>query len=149
MDINTLTRKLKSARYESKKQAEIAANLSREIVKQLNQRLKENHMSLALASQRSGISNTQLVNWLCGNMGHAFPEDQVAVLWKAITPQKPSCTHQLKNLPDSEWAKDNATLGREIGCSKEHVRLVRKSRNAEIVKWGDFLKEQSKKDTQK
>ena len=129
MDINTLTRKLKSARYEAKKQAEIAAKLSREIVERINQRLKDSHMPLLLASKRSGISHSQLVNWLCGNMGHAFPEDQVAILWKAITPQKPSATHQLKNLPDSEWAKDNATLGREIGCSKEHVRLVRKSRN--------------------
>lgn len=130
MDINTLTRKLKTARYESKKQAAIAANLSLEIVEQLNKRLKDNHMPLALASQRSGISHTQLVNWLCGNMGHAFPEDQVAVLWKAITPQKPSCTHQLKHLPDSEWAsKDNETLAREIGCGKEYVRLTRKARN--------------------
>lgn len=129
MDINTLTRKLKSARYEAKKQAAIAANLSLEIVEQLNQRLKDNHMPLALASKRSGIAHTQLVNWLCGNLGHAFPEDQVAALWKAITPQKPSCTHQLKNLPDSEWEKDNETIGREIGCGKEYVRVMRKLRN--------------------
>jgi len=133
MDINTLTRKLKSARYEAKKQAEIAAKLSREIVERINQRLKDSHMPLLLASKRSGISHSQLVNWLCGNMGHAFPEDQVAILWKAITPQKPSATHQLKNLPDSEWAKDNATLGREIGCSKEHVQVMRKLREKQIT----------------
>ena len=128
MDIDTLTQKLKSARCEAKKQSEIAANLSRQIVEQLNQRLKDNHMPLLLASKRSGITYTQLVNWLCGNMGHAFPEEKVAVLWNAITPQKPNCTYQLKNLPESEWKKSNATLGREIGCSKEHVRIIRKLR---------------------
>jgi hypothetical protein len=134
MDINTLTRKLKSARYEAKKQATIAANLSREIVELLNQRLKENHMPLSLASKRSGISHSQLVNWLCGNMGHAFPEDQVAVLWKVIKPQKPSATHQLKNLTDFEWAsKDNETLAREIGCGKEHVRVMRKIREKQTT----------------
>jgi transcriptional regulator with XRE-family HTH domain len=134
MDINTLTRKLKTARYESKKQAEIAAKLSREIVERINQRLKDNHMSMALASKRSGISHTQLVNWLCGNMKHAFPEGQVAVLWKAITPQKPSATHQLKNLTDFEWvSKDNETLAREIGCGKEHVRVMRKLKAKQIT----------------
>jgi hypothetical protein len=133
MDINTLTRKLKSARYEAKKQAEIAAKLSREIVELLNQRLKDNHMPMALASKRSGISHTQLVNWLCGNMGHAFPEDQVAILWKAITPQKPSATHQLKNLTDSEWKKDNETIARKIGCGKEYVRVMRKLREQQIT----------------
>jgi hypothetical protein len=131
MDINTLTRKLKSARYEAKKQAAIAAKFSKEIVEQLNKRLKDNHMSLALASQRSGISHTQLVNWLCGNMGHAFPEDQVAILWKAITPQKPSCTHQLKNLTDAEWKKDNETIARKIGCCKQHVQVMRKRRESD------------------
>lgn len=129
MDIDTLTQKLKSARCEAKRQSEIAANLSREIVEQLNQRLKENHMPLALASERSGISHTQLVNWLCGRMGHAFPAESVAVLWQAITPQKPSYAFQLKNLPDSEWEKNDATLAREIGCNKEHVRVIRKLRN--------------------
>jgi hypothetical protein len=128
MDINTLTRNLKSARYESKKQSAIAANLSREIVELLNQRLKDNHMPMALASKRSGISHTQLVNWLCGNMGHAFPEDQVAVLWKAITPQKPTFAHQLKHLPDLEWEQDNITIARKIGCGKEYVRVMRKLR---------------------
>jgi len=92
MDIKTLTRKLKSARYESKKQAAIADGISREIAQLMRQQLKESRTSLALASQRSGIPRTQLVNWLSGAADHCLLADKVTVLWNAITstttPQK-------------------------------------------------------------
>lgn len=155
MDIYTLTRKLKSARHEAQKQSKIADDFSRQIVQLLRQHLKDSHTPLSLASKRSGIPQARLVNWLSGSFDHCLPADQVTILWNAITPtegQKPSFSHQLRNLPASEWVKDNKTLAKEIGCSKEHVRLFRKSRSTEkalVVKGADFLKEQSEKTPQK
>ena len=85
MDIKTLTRKLRSARYEAKKQSDIADDLSREIVQLMRKQLKESRTTLALVSQRSGIPRTQLVNWLSGHADHCLPTDKVTLLWNAIT----------------------------------------------------------------
>ena len=131
MDIDTLTRKLKSARYEAKKQSKIADDISRKIVQHMRQHLKASHTSLSLASKRSGIPLARLVNWLSGPFDHCLPADKVTALWNAITPtkdQKPCFTYQLTHLPDSAWEKDNKTLAREIGCSPEHVRLIRRQK---------------------
>jgi hypothetical protein len=87
-----------------------------------------------LLSKKSGLPYTQLVNWLSGNMGHAIPHDKVTVIWKAITPQKPSYTHQLKCLSAAEWqAKDNRTIAQDIGCSIGHVQLMRKASEKQII----------------
>jgi len=131
MDIYTLARKLKSARHEARRQTAIADDLSREIVQRLKQHLKASHTSARIASERSGVAYSQIVNWVSGPCDHCIPADKVTALWNAITPikgQKPSFTYQLKHLPASEWEKDNQTLAREIGCSREIVRQIRRNR---------------------
>ena len=144
MDIHKITRKLRSARYEAKKQSDIADDLSREIVQLMRKQLKESRTTLALVSQSSGIPRTQLVNWLSGYMGHALPPDKVTEIWKAIKPQKASYTHQLQHLSEAEWqAKDNRTIAQEIGCSIGHVQVMRKRRESDaktLSTWGEFLK---------
>ena len=131
MDIDTLTRKLKSARYEAKKQSEIANDISREIVKHMRKYLTASQTSLPWVSKRSGIPLARLVNWLSGQADHCLPYDKVTVIWNAITPtkdQKPSFSYQLRHLPAADWEQTNEALAKQIGCSKEHVRLFRKNK---------------------
>jgi hypothetical protein len=129
MQIEEYSRRLRSAQNAAKAQNKIAQDLAMKVADVLKARVKQEGTKITDVATRSGIPFTALINWVWGGQTHNLPHAEVLKIWRAAKArpgQKVDYSKQLRRLPLEAWQETNKVLACRIGCSRNHVGVIRR-----------------------